>query len=61
MHVQADEQDKEWASKCKAVKEKGESESTFMKLWKYNDPKWYFPVGIVGTLLTGIVFPLFSV
>ena len=60
-HVEADEQDKAWEEKKAKMKEEFNKTSLFSKLWVYNDPKWYFPIGVIGTLMSGVVFPLYSV
>lgn len=61
MHDLADEEDEKWKKFCEDEKEKANQTSLFMKLWEYNEPKWFLPVGIIGSMMTGVAFPLFSI
>ena len=35
--------------------------SLFMKIWAYNNPKWYIVMGTIGAILAGAVFPVFGI
>lgn len=61
MHDIADAKDEEWQKHVDEVREKANETSLFMKLWEYNEPKWFLPVGIIGGMMTGVAFPLFSI
>lgn len=61
MMEKADKQDKVREDEKQKIKDKYAETSTFMKIWRYNNPKYYLIYGVIGCFLAGAVFPIFGI
>lgn len=61
MQEKANKADELKKAKVEELQKEYAKTSTFMKIWKYNEPKYYLIYGIVGCFFAGAIFPIFGI